>query len=98
MSFAIDEFPSGVTINVKVVPGASRSRIVGALGDALKIAVSQPPSGGEANRAVIALLAAQLGIHSARVTITAGHSSPRKRVHIAGITTQQLRMAIPIAP
>jgi len=51
---------SGVRIALKVVPGASRDRVMGTLGDALKVAVSKPPEGGAANRAVVQLLAAAL--------------------------------------
>jgi len=32
------------TLNIKVIPGASRDRIAGKLGDAIKVQVSVPPS------------------------------------------------------
>ena len=81
---------------LKVVPGASRDRIVGVLGDALKIAVSKPPTDGAANKAVIQLLAAHLGLPATSITITRGHANPRKEVLIAGLTLEQLaaRLAI----
>jgi uncharacterized protein len=79
------------------VPGASRDRVVGVLGDALKVAVSKPPAGGAANRAIIQLLAAHLGLPAASITITRGHASPRKELHIAGVTTDDVaaRLAAP---
>jgi len=49
-------------LNVKVVPGSSRNRIVGWLGDALKIKVMAPPEKGRANEAVVELLSMKLGI------------------------------------
>src|SRR5947207_8641105 len=50
------------TLHVKVVPGASRDRIAGKLGDALKVQVSAAAERGKANAAVIAVIAATLGL------------------------------------
>ena len=80
-----DPAAGGVRVALKVVPGASRDRIVGVHGDARKVAVSKPPAGGAANKAVIQLLAAQLGLPAASITITRGHASPRKEVLVTGI-------------
>jgi uncharacterized protein len=80
----------GISLSVKVVPGASRDRIVGELGDALKIAVSKPPQGGAANDAVIALLSEALGLSRGSVTITRGHSNSRKQVFVRGLAVDQL--------
>ena len=81
---------AGVRLALKVVPGASRDRIMGALGDALKVAVSKPPQDGAANKAVVKLLTAELGLPEAAVTIVRGRFSPRKEALIAGLTAEQL--------
>jgi uncharacterized protein (TIGR00251 family) len=83
------ELEGGVRFAVKVVPGASRDRIVGALGDALKVAVSKPPQGGAANAAVVALLAAALGVPDSSVRIVRGHGSPRKELTVEGLGARQ---------
>ena len=57
---------------LKVVPGASRDRVVGPLGDALKVAVSKPPADGAANRAVVKVLASHLAVPESAVTIVRG--------------------------
>ncbi len=74
----------GVEITVKVVPGASRDRISGLLGDALKIQVSAPPERGKANAAVSAMLAKALGISARNVSVIRGATSPRKIVLARG--------------
>lgn len=78
-------------LKVKVVPGSSRDAIVGWLGESLKLKVAAPPEKGRANEAVIALLAAKLGIDPAAITIISGHASPAKVVGIEGIDEAKLR-------
>lgn len=79
---------------MKVVPGSSRDRIVGWLGDALKIKVTAPPEKGKANERVVELLAGALGIDAADVAIVAGHASPSKVVAIAGLDGDAVREAL----
>jgi uncharacterized protein (TIGR00251 family) len=90
MAIKLTERTDGVHLMVKVVPGAKRDRIVGELGEALKVAVSKPPEGGAANRAVVELLREALGVKLGNVTIVRGHSSARKEVVIGGITAVEL--------
>ena len=76
-------------LKVKAVPGASRSEIVGRLGEALKIRVAAPPEGGKANREVLGLLAEKLGLSAAAVVLVSGASSPAKVVELRGVTAEQ---------
>lgn len=69
-------------MRIKVVPGASRSEVVGVLGDRLKLRVSAPAEGGKANRAVVDLLKDVLGVED--VEITRGVSSSEKKVRVYG--------------
>jgi hypothetical protein len=77
--------PAGLELRLKVVPGASRSTLAGALGDRLKVRVAAPPEGGKANRAVLELVAAWLG--GRRVELIAGHASAEKTVLAAGLAS-----------
>jgi uncharacterized protein (TIGR00251 family) len=90
----IIEQADGVRIGVKVVPGASRDRVMGALGGLLKVAVSQPPSGGAANERVCAVLADWFGVGKRQVAIVAGHANPRKQVFIAGLSVERARAVL----
>jgi hypothetical protein len=85
---------SGVEFAVKVVPGASRTRIIGLLGGALKLAVAAPPEGGKANEAVVELLAKAVGVKRGHVAIAAGHTQPQKRIAITGCTAETLYAAL----
>ncbi len=59
----------GVCLPVRVQPGARRTAIVGEHGGALKVAVNAAPEQGQANTAVIALLAASLQLPRQRVQL-----------------------------
>lgn len=78
-----------IELSVKVVPGASRTQVVGAWGKALKVAVAAPPQGGKANEAVVKLLASVFGVRKATVGIVSGHGKPLKRISISGLTVAQ---------
>jgi uncharacterized protein (TIGR00251 family) len=88
------ENAGAIRFALKVVPGASRDRVAGALGDALKVAVSKPPQDGQANAAVVKLLAAELGLGAAQITITRGHGSPRKEISITGASIADLEQRL----
>jgi uncharacterized protein (TIGR00251 family) len=81
----------GALVAVKVVPGASRDRVVGALGDALKITTSAAAEKGKANASVARILAKALGVDRRDVTLAAGPTSPRKEFLVAGMSAQQVR-------
>lgn len=73
-------------LNVKVVPGASRSEICGWLGDALKIRVAAPPEQGKANAAVEALVCEALGLPGGSARVVAGITSPWKVLEISSVS------------
>ena len=81
----------GVLIPVKIVPGASRDKVVGALAGRLKIATSAPPEKGKANAAVAKALAEALGVDRRNVTLVTGRTNPRKEFHVAGATIEEVR-------
>lgn len=81
----------GVIIAVKVVPGASRDKIAGALGGCVKIVTSAPPEKGKANKAVARILAEALGVAVRQVQLVAGQASPYKEFRIAGLTADDVR-------
>ncbi len=66
-------------VSVKVVPGASRDRIV-RWGEWLKVCVTAPAERGRANEAVLELLC---GFFGAPVTLRSGAGSPRKIVAVS---------------
>jgi uncharacterized protein (TIGR00251 family) len=79
-----------ITLDILVQPRASRAKIGPMHDGRLKIAVTAPPVDGEANAAVIDLIARRLGIARGDVEVIAGASSRRKTVRIANATAEQI--------
>ncbi len=75
-----------LVLRVKVVPGSSRDRLSGMLGDRFKVLVSSPPEGGKANKAVCRLLASKLGLPRSAVSIVSGQTHALKDVAITGLS------------
>lgn len=90
----ISDVAGGVEFPLKVVPNASRTRVAGVLGGALKIAVSAPPEGGRANAQVIKLLAELFGRRRAEVEIRGGAARPAKRIFVAGLRAADIRRMV----
>ena len=84
---ALREDRSDTIVDVWVVPGASRSEIVGVHNDALRVRVAAPPEHGEANRALLKMLGKVLG---AEVALESGAKARRKRVRVAGISPSKV--------
>jgi uncharacterized protein len=84
----------GIAFDVLVSPRASRPRLGPLHGDRIKIAVTSPPVDGEANAAVIELVARALGVARGAVTIAAGQASRRKTVKVRGVGEDALARAL----
>lgn len=69
-------------IEVKIVPGASRTRLLGEWNGRVRIAVAAPPEKGKANQAVVEFLAESLGLRKKDVTVIAGQTNPMKTIRI----------------
>ena len=88
---AIRDVDGGAVISVKAVPGASRDKVVGVLGDCLKIATSSAAEKGRANAAIAKTLAGALGVGRRDVELVGGMTNPRKEFRIAGVSASDVR-------
>jgi uncharacterized protein len=81
--------PNGITLHVRLTPKGGRDGFDGVetLSDGravLKARVRAAPSEGEANGALVRLIAKSLGIPARDVTLTAGARSRVKRLAVGG--------------
>jgi len=80
---------TSVSLSIHVQPKASRTRIAGLHGDAIKLCITSPPVDGKANAAVIQFIAKLFKIPRAAVTLASGEASRDKRLILAGISMAQ---------
>lgn len=73
---------TGWIIDLHVQPGARRSEVAGLHGARLKLRIQAPPVDGKANQAVIAFIAARLGLAAREVSLVSGATSREKRLAI----------------
>jgi uncharacterized protein (TIGR00251 family) len=74
----------GFAFWIHVTPRARRDGVGGRHGDALRVAVREPPESGRANAACLEALAEAFAVSRARVELAAGARGRRKRVRVAG--------------
>ncbi len=80
------------TISVKVIPFAQKDELVSMRRDGISIQVMCGPEEGQANKAVIDLVAQALNIKPYQVTLVKGHYKPFKTVQVAGFDQAELDM------
>jgi uncharacterized protein (TIGR00251 family) len=92
--------PAGATLRVHARPGASRSGIGGLHGEAIAVRVRARPVEGAANREVLAVLAAALGVSPSALALEAGGGGRQKRVRVEGLdaATVAARLAMYLVP
>lgn len=71
--------PRGVILSVRAHAGARRNAIVGVREGMVRIAVSEAPEKGKANKAIVVVLSKALGISKSAIVLVSGATSSRKR-------------------
>ena len=78
------------TLELRVTPRASADRVGPFVDGVLDVRVARPPTDGEANRAVLKLVAHALGLAPSRLALVAGERGRRKRLRVEGIEAAEL--------
>ncbi len=82
--------PPHCLLEIKAVPNARRSEVVGWLGEALKVRLAAPPVDGQANAELCRFLAAALELPGGAVSLATGAGGRLKRVRITGLTRAEV--------
>lgn len=73
-----------LTLSLHIQPGAKKTEVAGVHGEALKLRLAAPPVDGKANAALLAYVAAALGVPKSAVTLKSGQTSRQKVVAVSG--------------
>ena len=84
------------TIKIRVQPKSSRNQVDGFQDGALRVRVTAAPTEGQANAAVIAILAKTFGISKSRLEIIRGYRSRDKVVSVDTLTEQEVQRKIEV--
>jgi uncharacterized protein (TIGR00251 family) len=85
---------TGVVIEVRVIPRASKPGIAGTRDGALLVRLSAPPVEGAANEELIEVVAGAAGVPRRSVSIVSGGRSRTKRVAISGVDADTVGRAL----
>ena len=91
---SLEPHSEGTILPVRAHPGARRNEIRGEHEGALKVCVTQAAEKGKANKALVALLAQELGVRKSQLELVSGETSPQKRFLVRGIAPQDLSQRI----
>lgn len=86
--------PHGVVLRVHLQPRASRNRLVGLHGQALKITLTAPPVEGAANDALLTFLATLLHVPRSAVSLLSGTKSREKQVLVHTADPEQVTRVV----
>lgn len=86
----------GVTLSVWVVPGAAADELAGVADGRVKVRLRAPAREGAANRALLAFLAARLGLRPGDVRLAHGAGGRRKLVEVEGLDETEARRRLGI--
>ncbi len=98
MAFPVRDTSEGARFLVRVAPRASRTAIIGVIGEgteaALKIALQAPPVEGRANAALIEFLADVLHISRSSMEIVSGAHGRNKSIVVRGRRAEEIASLI----
>jgi len=78
-------------IAVRAQPGAKKNGITGEHDGALNVSVTQAPEKGKANKAIVEVLAKQLGLKKSQVSLLSGQTTQQKRFLLSGVDETAVR-------
>jgi uncharacterized protein (TIGR00251 family) len=86
----------GTLLKVRVKPRSKKQAIIISDGEFCEVYVKAPPTRGQANKAVVRLIAKKLGIQNYRVRIVSGKKTSHKILLIEDLSPESVLAALSI--
>jgi uncharacterized protein (TIGR00251 family) len=83
-----------LVLNIRVIPRASKSEIVGVFDGVLKVRIAAPPVDGAANSELVKVLAKAFAVPKNDVHIVGGETSKNKRIRITGASDSAIQQVL----
>jgi uncharacterized protein (TIGR00251 family) len=93
---AISTTPTGVRIDLRVIPRSPRTKIDGVRDGRLLVRVTAPPVDDAANDAVVDALSRMLDVPKRSIRIVNGASARNKTVEVAGMNGAAVLARLPV--
>jgi len=90
----LQDISGKVVLSVRLIPKASRDKIVGEYNEALKIQLTAPPVEGAANMALLKFLAKKLRLKNSQLALISGERSKDKKIVIKDVALSELQNKI----
>jgi uncharacterized protein YggU (UPF0235/DUF167 family) len=90
MDIQIYTHEEGVVLPVRAHAGARRCELRVTEDGWLRVSVTQVPEKGKANKAIVELLARELGLKKSQLELLVGQTAAQKRFLVRGLSQQEL--------
>ncbi|HEX7376360.1 MAG TPA: DUF167 domain-containing protein [Pirellulales bacterium] len=90
MDIQLSAHENGVILPVRAHAGARRNELRAGDDGLMRVSVTQAPEKGKANKAIIEVLARELGLKRSQIELLAGQTAAQKRFLIRDISQQEL--------
>ena len=94
MAVQVEPHPDGVILPVRAQPGAKKNVVTGEHDGALKVAVTQAPQKGKANKALVKVIADAMGLRKSQVSLVSGETSQHKKFLLNGTTVESIQATL----
>ena len=85
----VSDGPQGTILRVHVTPGSRREELIHQR-EEIRVRLTAPPVRGQANRALVKLVARALGVPGGDVEIVSGASSRRKTIRVRSLRAAEV--------
>jgi uncharacterized protein len=92
----LEPHAQGVILMVRAQAVAKKNGIQGQQAGMLKVSVTQAPEKGKANKAIQAVLAAELDLRKSQIELISGDTAAQKKFLINGIAIEELRSRLAV--